>query len=72
MVTVDFRLTDIGEVEVEVNEAKTLEWLLNKSAAQAGIELGGVIVIRNGKVISAETLIDDGDKIEVFPALSGG
>jgi sulfur carrier protein ThiS len=72
MVKVDFRLTDTGEVEVEVNEAKTLEWLLKKSAAQVGIELGGVIAIRNGKVITADTLIDDGDRIEVFPALSGG
>jgi sulfur carrier protein ThiS len=72
MVTVNFRLTDAGEVEVEVNESKTLEWLLKKSAAQAGIEVGGVIVIRDGKVITAETMIDDGDKIDVFPALSGG
>lgn len=72
MVTVCFRLTDTGEVEVEAAGAKTLEWILKKSAAQAGIEVGGVIAVRNGKVINAETLIDDGDTIDVFPALSGG
>lgn len=72
MVTVYFRLTDAGEVEVEAAGGKTLEWVLQKSAAQAGIELGGVIAIRDGKVITAETSIIDGDKIDVFPALSGG
>lgn len=72
MVTVCFRLTDAGEVEVHIAESKSLEWVLKKSAAQAGVKLGGVIAIRNGKVITPDTLISDGDKIEVFPALSGG
>lgn len=72
MVTVCFRLTDTGEVEVDTAGSKTLEWVLQKSAAQAGVEVGGVIAIRNGKVITVDTRINDGDIIEVFPALSGG
>ena len=72
MVKVCFRLTEAGEVKVDINEPKTLEWVLKNSAAQAGVELGGVIAIRNGKVIQSETLIDDGDTIDIFPALSGG
>ncbi len=72
MVTVCFRLSDAGEVEVDMVGPKTLEWVLAKSAAQAGVELGGVIAVRNGTVITAQTLLKDGDKIDVFPALSGG
>jgi molybdopterin converting factor small subunit len=72
MVKVCFRLTEAGEVKVDIDGPKTLDWVLNESAAKAGLELGGVIAIRNGKVIQTETLIDDGDTIDVFPALSGG
>jgi sulfur carrier protein ThiS len=72
MVTVCFRLTDTGEMEIDVAGSKTFEWVLNTCATQARVKFGGVIAIRNGKVITAETLIHDGDTIEVFPALSGG
>ena len=72
MVKVCFRLTDIGEVEVETGGSQTFDWVLKTSAAQAGVDVGGVIAIRDGKVITAETLIHDGDTIDVFPALSGG
>ena len=72
MVKVCFRLTDTGEVEVDIAGSKTFEWVLKKSAAQAGLNYGGIIAVRNGKVITAETLIHDGDTIDVFPALSGG
>ena len=58
MVIVCFRLTDAGEVKIDIPEPKPLEWILQKSSAQAGIELGGVIAIRSGKVITAETLVN--------------
>lgn len=41
-----------------------------------GIELGGIIAIRNGKghgkVIKENTVVEDGDEIDIFPAIFGG
>lgn len=72
MVTLRFRLSEVDEVKVNLREPQQLHQVLQKGAAQAGIELGGVIAIRNGKVITPATFIDCDDCIEVFPAISGG
>ena len=72
MVTVNFRLTEAGEVNVELNEPQPLARVLDQAASHAGIELGGVIAVRSGQVITLDTPINDDDIIDVFPAISGG
>lgn len=72
MVTVTFKLTDAGSVQLEVSEPQTLENLLNKCTKIVDINLGGFIAVRNGTVITAETPIENGDTIDIFPAISGG
>ncbi len=72
MVTVIFKLSEAGSVDLAISEPQPLQGILNKAAAQAGIKLGGFIAVRDGQVITAEKRVDVDDVIEVFPAISGG
>jgi sulfur carrier protein ThiS len=72
MVTVTFKLSDIGAVELELTMPQRLDIVLQQCAEIADVELGGFIAIRNGRVITAETLVEENDNIVIFPALSGG
>jgi len=72
MVTVNFRLTEAGEVNVELDETLPLAEVLDKAANLAGIELGGIIAVRDGQVITLETQVNNNEIIDVFPAISGG
>lgn len=72
MVTVNFKLTDIGRIEIPLGTQETLATVLQQCRRQSGIELGGIIAVRCGKVITKNDLVQDGDEIDVFPAISGG
>lgn len=72
MVTVNFKLTDIGRIEIALVKQETLATVLQQCRRQSGIELGGIIAVRCGKVITKNDLVQDGDEIDVFPAISGG
>ena len=72
MVTVNFRLTETGEVNVELNDPLPRAKVLDNAANLAGIELGGIIAVRSGQVITLETQINNNEIIDVFPAISGG
>lgn len=72
MVTVIFKLSEAGSVELTLSGPQTLQAVLENAAVQAGIQLGGFIAIRDGKVLTAEKIVDVDDVIEVFPAISGG
>lgn len=72
MVTIHFRLTDIGRLEVHVEEPVTLAAVLKKCTARADFALGGIIAIRKGRVLKERDLVQDGDELDIFPALSGG
>ncbi len=72
MVKVVFKLSEAGCVELDLSKPEPLQNVLQKCAAQAGIELGGFIAIRNGNVLTAKKLVHNDDVIEVFPAISGG
>ncbi len=72
MVSIHFRLTDIGRLEVHIEKPETLAAVLRLCTAQADFELGGIIAIRKGRVLKENDLVQDGDEIDIFPALSGG
>lgn len=72
MVVVNFRLSEIGRVELSLKDPERWETLLQRCAARSGIELGGILAIRRGRLMQGDDLVADGDEIEVFPALSGG
>jgi molybdopterin converting factor small subunit len=72
MVTVNFKLSDIGRIEIPLSKQETLATVLQQCRRQSGIELGGIIAVRCGKVMTKSDLVQNGDEIDVFPAISGG
>lgn len=72
MVIVNFKLTDIGRLEIDVAEPQTLAYLLQQVGRRAGLDPDSVIAICRGKVLSKDSLVENGDEIDVFPAISGG
>ncbi|MEE4242358.1 MAG: MoaD/ThiS family protein [Desulfopila sp.] len=72
MVKITFKLSDRGTVELDIPHALELKALIDQYSVTAKTDLGGYIAVRNGKVISAETLVEDNDEIDIFPAISGG
>ena len=72
MVSIHFKLTDIGRLEVRIEKPETLTAVLQQCTAQVDFELGGIIAIRKGRVLKESDIVQDGDEIDIFPALSGG
>jgi len=72
MVSVNFKLSDIGRIEIRLDRQLTLATLLELCEKQAGIDLWGIIAIRRGQVLTKNSLVEDGDEIDIFPAISGG
>lgn len=72
MVTIHFRLRELDAVELTLTTPQPLADILAQCSAKVGIELGGVITVRDGQVLTAQSLVEDGDELEVFPAISGG
>lgn len=72
MVIVNFKMTDIGRVEVAVAKQQPLAKVLLQCTNLTGIEIGGVIAVRQGQVINENSIVEDGDEIDIFPAISGG
>ncbi len=72
MVIIRFRLSEAEPVRLELEMPTSLEKVLPRAAAQAKVELGGYIAIRNGEVVTSDKTVEPDDVIEVFPALSGG
>lgn len=72
MVIVNFRLSEIGRVEISLNDPEKWETLVKRCAARSGFEPGTILAVRRGTLLQGDDLIADGDEIDVFPALSGG
>jgi molybdopterin converting factor small subunit len=72
MVSIHFKLTDIGRLQVDIEKPEILAAVLRQCTAQKDFELGGIIAIRKGTVLKENDLVQDGDEIDIFPALSGG
>ena len=72
MVKVTFKLSDAGTVNIEIDQPEKFDKVIKRSAQLADVELGGFIAVRNGKVITADDLVEQNDEIDVFPAISGG
>jgi hypothetical protein len=72
MVSITFRLSEIGRIEIPLAGPEKWESVLDRCAARAGVEPGGVLAVRGGTLLRGPDLIEEGDEIDVFPALSGG
>jgi len=75
VVTVHFKLSDIGRVQLDIVAPTTFENLLEQYALKNGSTVGfagSVIAVKNGKVFGLQETVEDGDVIDVYPAISGG
>ncbi len=72
MVIVHFKLSSVGKIELPLTKKTTWEKLLEKCTASHVVDTSGIFAVMDGKVLSANDLVSDGDVINVFPAISGG
>ncbi len=72
MVRVTFKLTEVGRVELDLSTPLLFQEVLQRCVARTGYSPGGYIAVRKGKVVSLGDMIEEGDEIDIFPALSGG
>ena len=72
MVAIHFRLSERGTIEVQLESPETWENVLQQCKSSHQIDTQGIMVVRNGKVLTAGDIVRDDDIIDVFPAISGG
>ncbi len=74
MVTVHFKLSDLGCVQLDIAEPTTFEKVLEQCALNnaSTSTVGSVIAVKNGKVFGLQETVENGDVIDVYPAISGG
>ena len=72
MVTLHFKLSSLGSVQLDIAAPVTFKEVLEECALMRGSEIGAVIAVKNGRVVGLQDRVDSGDSIDVYPALSGG
>lgn len=72
MVTLNFKYTQHGVVEIDLHNPVSLATLLEALSFKKELVSGGFIAVRNNQVIQPEETVQDGDTIIIFPPLSGG
>jgi len=72
MVTLRFKLSDIGTIRLDIEGPESFAAILQRCAAETAAEIGDVIATRDGKVLAPESPVQDNDLIDVFPAIAGG
>jgi molybdopterin converting factor small subunit len=72
MVRITFKLSEIGRMEIPLAGPEKWQILVDRCAARAGVELGGILAVRGGTLLRGHDLVEDSDEIDVFPAISGG
>lgn len=72
MVTVNFKLSDVGSMQLESTVPVTFEKILNQCIARSASDCGAVFAIRSGKVLTSRDMIADSDVIDIYPGISGG
>jgi molybdopterin converting factor small subunit len=72
MVIVNFKLSEVGRKEVDIEGPEPLESVLRQCAVTPAVAPGHIIAVRRGDVMKGSDLVEDGDEIDIFPAISGG
>jgi molybdopterin converting factor small subunit len=72
MVTINFKLMDIGSIEVDIHKPEPMEKVLQLCDTCSKVDFRAIIAVRNGTIMKGHDLVEDGDIINIFPAISGG
>jgi sulfur carrier protein ThiS len=65
-------MSDLGVVELNIEESQTFENVLKICSASTGTNIDSVIAVRSGKVLNLQDIVNIGEVVDVFPAISGG
>lgn len=72
MVTINFKLSDLKPLEIQIDKPETLAHVLALCRERTSIDIGDFIGTRNNRVITLDQIVENGDEINIFPAISGG
>lgn len=72
MVTVRFKLSDLGTVELNIPSPVKFERILKMCSEKTGCTIGPVVAVRNEKVLNLQDNVERDDVADVYPAISGG
>ncbi|MCP3891642.1 MAG: MoaD/ThiS family protein [Desulfobulbaceae bacterium] len=72
MVTLNFKLSNLGSVHSDIATPASFEMVLQHCAAKNDKTFGSVIAVRDGKVVGLQDAVAEGDVIDIYPAISGG
>ncbi len=72
MVTVHFKMSLLGRVSFKLAEPELWADVLVRCPGNIDSTPDNVIAVRRGSILSPDDMIKENDKIDVFPALSGG
>lgn len=72
MVTITFKISELGIVKVNLNRKMKLSEVLDEIHHNYDEKMGDIIAIRSNKVMRLDDIVNDDDEIVIFPALSGG
>ncbi len=75
MVTLRFKLMDIGLREVRIagplSFAEILQLAQSESVGSC-LTCNDIIAVRKNRIVRGDDLVEDGDEVDIFPAISGG
>lgn len=72
MVSLEFKLSDLGKIDIELDGPLPLGELIRRYGPASGEDAGSYIAVRAGEVIQEDSLIHDGETVILLPAISGG
>ena len=72
MVTVNFKLMDIGTITVDIHKPETMAKVLQLCRTKPSVDFTTIMAVRNSTIVKSDDLVVDGDVIAIFPAISGG
>ena len=72
MVTVTFKLMELGTSSLTIDGPVPFVAILQQCAQETDCDISGIIAVRNGRLLSQDDLVYDGDHVDVFPAIAGG
>ncbi len=72
MVKVNFKLSDLKPLEIQIDKPETLAHVLALCREKTSMDIGEFISIKNSRVITLDQIVKNNDEIDIFPAISGG
>jgi len=63
---------DIGTINVDIHKPEPMAKVLQMCGTQPSVDFATIMAVRNSTIVKRDDLVEDGDSIDIFPAISGG